>query len=274
MSLKDILVVIDEDGGRDVAGPYAASLASAFEAHVTATSVPIDPLRESYAAGIPEAYVAEFRARSEAASAAAAERFMSMTRMRGVSAEIVKFDTLPGRVSAALGELGRHFDLTVVAQPENTMDGREAVADAILFESGRPMIVVPYIQKDAAKLDRVMVAWDGSEVAARAIGGAIPLLKRAGHVEVVTVARGRNKGVDFPGFNIARHLARHGVKAELQAIAGELDPANALLSHAADSSADLLVMGGYGNMRLRDLIFGGTTKGIMETMTLPVLMAH
>jgi nucleotide-binding universal stress UspA family protein len=274
MSLKDILVIIDEDAGRDVAGPYAASLASALGAHVTATSIPVDPLRGPYAAGIPEAYLAEFRARSQESTAAAATRFMDLTRTRGVSAEIVRFDDLPGRVGAALGELGRHFDVTILAQPEHAMDGREAVADAILFESGRPMIMVPYIRKEPAAFDRVMVAWDGSDVAARAIGGAMTLLEKAARVEVVTVARDRNKGVDFPGFNIARHLARHGIKAELQTIPGDLNPADALLSHAADASADLLVMGGYGNMRLRDLIFGGTTKGILETMTLPVFMAH
>ncbi len=274
MSLKDILVVIDEEPQRDVAGPYALSLAAMFDAHLTGMSVPLDPLRDAFAAGIPEAYVVEMKERADAATATAAERFRDTAHAAGVGTEFVRLDQLSGLVRSAIGELGRHFDLAITAQPEDGGDGREAVVDALLFGSGRPVLVVPYIHREPARLDTVVVAWDGSEVAARALSGSNALLRKARTVEVVTVGRGRRSDVDFPGFNIARHLARHGIAADLQHIAGDLDPANALLSHAADSGADLIVMGGYGNMRLRDLIFGGTTRGIMESMTVPVLMAH
>jgi nucleotide-binding universal stress UspA family protein len=149
------------------------------------------------------------------------------------------------------------------------------IAEAALFESGRPVIVVPYIQKDLFKLDRVMVCWDGSRTAARALADAMPLLEFAKAVEVVIVGNGHKKGEQDPGPAVVQHLAHHGLKAEIKHVPGaESDVASTLLSHAADSSADLMVMGGYGHSRLREFILGGVTRGILGTMTVPVLMSH
>ena len=274
MGLKDIMAVIDEEAAADVAGAYALSLAATFGAHLTTTSVPFDPLRDVYAAGIPESHIRASHEKSRERTRAAAARMAGDAAAAGVMHESVDMDSLAMPMRTALAELGRHFDLTVTAQPERGAGEREPVIDSLLFDSGRPVLVVPYIHKQPLRLDRVIAAWDGSSVAARAFAGAMPLLLRAGRVQVVTVARGRRTGHDLPGFDIARHLARHGIDAELQVIPSDLDAAEMLLSHAASASADLLVMGGYGNMRLRDLIFGGTTRGIMDAMTLPVLMAH
>jgi nucleotide-binding universal stress UspA family protein len=119
-----------------------------------------------------------------------------------------------------------------------------------------------------------MVAWDRSDVAARAIAGAMPLLARAKLVQVVTASMDHAADVDHPGFNIARHLARHGLPVELKVVSTTIDIGNTLLSLAADEGSDLLVMGAYGHSRLRELILGGTTRDILKTMTLPVLMAH
>jgi nucleotide-binding universal stress UspA family protein len=112
--------------------------------------------------------------------------------------------------------------------------------------------------------------------ASRAIGAALPLLRRAGKVTLAVFnpnAIGSKHG-PLPGADLAGFLARHDVAIEVQQLETELDIGNALLSLAADISADLLVMGAYGHQRLRELLLGGATRTVLKTMTLPVLMAH
>jgi nucleotide-binding universal stress UspA family protein len=137
------------------------------------------------------------------------------------------------------------------------------------------VIVVPYIQRTGLVLERVLVCWDGGRMAARAIGDAIPFLTRAEAVDVVIVATEPGKGDEISGADMGRHLARHGLKVEVKRIvAPDIGVANAILSYAADSSADFMVMGGYGHSRLREFILGGATRGILQSMTVPVLMSH
>ena len=146
--------------------------------------------------------------------------------------------------------------------------------EGALFESGRPVIVVPYIQKQALSLERVMVCWDGGRTAARAIADALPLLVRAKSVEVVVVTEPR-KSSEVDDTQMAEHLARHGVPAVVKRVTrGDIDVQSAILSHAADISADFIVMGGYGHSRLREFIWGGVTRNMLGAMTVPVLMSH
>jgi nucleotide-binding universal stress UspA family protein len=147
--------------------------------------------------------------------------------------------------------------------------------ESALFESGRPMVVVPYIQKEALKLDRVMVCWDSSRNAARAIADALPFLRRGKTIEIVMVAKTGGKPDELPGVDLGEHLARHDLKVEVKRlVATDVDIANVILSHAADSGVDFIVMGGYGHSRLREFVLGGATRGILASMTVPVLMAH
>jgi nucleotide-binding universal stress UspA family protein len=172
--------------------------------------------------------------------------------------------------------IARRFDLAIIGQPEPHKPALERlIIEAALFDSGRPVLMVPYIQRTGLKLDRVMVGWDGSRSAARAVADAIPLLVRAKAIEVVIVATEPAKSDEMSGADIAHHLARHGAKVEVKSIVtAETDVANTILSHAADISADFLVMGGYGHSRLREFILGGVTRGILSSMTLPTLMSH
>jgi nucleotide-binding universal stress UspA family protein len=152
---------------------------------------------------------------------------------------------------------------------------QELIIEAALFQSGRPVVVVPYIQKTGLTLNRVLVCWDGGRQAARAIADALPFLHRAKAVELVIVGRERLKSDDLPGADIARHLAHHDLNVDLKRIVtGETDVANAILSYAADVSADFIVMGGYGHSRLREFILGGVTRGLFSSMTIPTLMSH
>jgi nucleotide-binding universal stress UspA family protein len=144
--------------------------------------------------------------------------------------------------------------------------------------AGRPVLALPYAWERRPIGRRVIIGWDGERESARAVSDALPLLRRADHVQVVVVGSQhgpRDRHGDLPGADIAAHLARHGVPVEAssQGIT-EIPVADALLSAAADSDADLLVMGAYGRSRFREMVLGGTTRRILGEMTLPVLMAH
>ena len=124
------------------------------------------------------------------------------------------------------------------------------------------------------KLDRVMVCWDGSRPAARAIADAMPLLERAGTIEVVIIANERGKQNQIKGADMGQHFARRGLKVKVNRVMrNNLDVANVLLSHSADFDANFIVMGGYGHSRLREFVLGGVTRTILHSMTVPVLMS-
>jgi nucleotide-binding universal stress UspA family protein len=202
------------------------------------------------------------------------DRFVETARARGVIAETVPLEGAAPDLQRSVAELARHFDLSVVAQPSKR-DGRMGLVEALLFDSGRPVLMVPTIFHGAPRFDTVLVAWDGGKEAARAIAGATPILKQARDVQLVTVVEPRKRdAVDLPGFNITRHLARKGVHAELKRITSELDAGNTLLSHAADVGADMIVMGAYGHSRWREMLLGGATRQILQSMTLPAFLAH
>jgi nucleotide-binding universal stress UspA family protein len=174
-----------------------------------------------------------------------------------------------------LPRFARAFDLVVVEQP---MPEQRAFAGGLIgslvSESGRPVLSIPYIQKAPASFGSVIVAWDGSASAARALGDAIPILDRAKSVEIVTVANGATNH-DLPGGDeIVRHLARRGIRATSRKIPGAIDAAEMLLSLVADTGADLMVTGAYGHSRLVETIVGGATRTFLESMTIPLLMSH
>jgi nucleotide-binding universal stress UspA family protein len=273
--IKDIVANLCVGKPRDVAGDFAVSAATLFGAHVSglafALEPPIGSLGDSFSGAIFDTYHAQQKAAAERAVAA----FENGARLAGVAVDSrVLFDTAPD-AAEAFGLTARHYDLSVVAQAQPQDDGIEDLAiQAALFGSGRPVLVVPYIQKDGIRLGRVMVCWDGSRSAARAVADALPLLQRAGQVDVVTVET-RERRNDLRGANIAEHLARHNIKVGLKnLVAPDSEAADVILSQAADSEADLIVMGGYGHSRLREFVLGGVTRSMLGAMTAPVLMAH
>ena len=189
--------------------------------------------------------------------------------------ETAATERLPDR----LVRQARHADLAILGQPEPDEPSGTGMrlVEAALLGSGRPILVVPWIGAAGLPPRRVLAAWDGSAPAARALGDALPLLRRAERVSLVVVDPERLGGRvgEQPGADMATHLARHGVRVEVQAVpSGGLATADVLLDLAADTGADLLVMGGYGHSRLRELAFGGTTRDVLARMTAPVLLAR
>ena len=274
--IKDLIVNLTE-GDRDVAGPYAISIAETFDAHAAAIAFSYEPvIPATIMGGIPASLIEQQRADNDKAARDAVSTFETAAKRAGISFESrIMTASVPGAADT-FGAMARRFDLSVIAQADsNKLAPEEVIVEGALFSSGRPVIVVPYIQKSGLKLDRVIVAWDASRNAARAVADALPLLAKANTIDVVIVASERPKSDEIAGADIGQHLARHGLNVEVKRIvATDTSVADTLLSHAADNGADLMVMGGYGHSRLRQFILGGVTRGILSSMTIPVLMSH
>jgi nucleotide-binding universal stress UspA family protein len=258
---------------------YAVSVAAAFEAHLAGIAFALDPFippTMGIGDAVPADWIDEQREESEAAALAAIARFEEVARRNALSAESRRLDASLAGAAQMFGRIARRFDLSIVRQAEPGKSPLEdLIIEAALFEAGRPVLVVPYIQKGTLTLDRAMVCWDGGHNAARAVGDAMPFLHRAKAVEVVIVQGDAGKSDEIPGADIGEHLARHDLDVEVKRIVSkDRDVMDTILSHAADVGTDFLVMGGYGHSRLREFILGGVTRGILATMTVPVLMSH
>jgi nucleotide-binding universal stress UspA family protein len=275
--LKDIVANLSVGRSRDVATDFAVSVAATFGAHLTGVAFLYEPLIPSGdMSGIPLDVVDMMRAENEKAAKAAASKFDDAVRGTALSADVRVLDATDAGAPHIFAEVARRFDLSIVAQPDpDTPSPGDPMAEAALFQSGRPVLIVPYIQRGGLTLDHVVVCWDGSRNAARAVGDALPFIIRAKATEIVIVTNQDAKSDEMPGADIAHHLARHGAKVEVKRVVStETDVAGTILSHAADTAADFLVMGGYGHSRLREFVLGGATRGILASMTVPTLMSH
>jgi nucleotide-binding universal stress UspA family protein len=224
----------------------------------------------------PPDILAQMIAESEKAALAAIERFDAAARRSMISAEHRLLKAL-GAAPVVLSRLARRFDLSVFMQSEPNGVDNDDMIETSLFQSGRPLIVVPHIQKDGLKLDHLVCCWDGSSAAARAINDALPLLAKAATVDLLIVLNEKtnsNTNV-IRGAEMAKHLARHDVKVQIETVpAADIDVTNAILSYVAGNSATLIVMGGYGHAKLREVILGGVTRDMLKSMTVPVFMSH
>lgn len=260
MAYKNLLVIVDGGGNLRERIRLAADLAERFEAHLTGLYVP--------PASRPQRPHEAERARI---------LFDDAVSPRGLSAEWRTGTGFP--VDAAVVH-ARYADLTILGQldPEDA----QALVDCprpeeVILSAGRPALVVPYVGTYDAVGDRILVAWDASREAARAVNDAMPLLAGASEVTVLSVdpVSSREAHGDIPGADIARHLGRHGVYARVEsAPSAGVGVGDVLLSRAADLTADLLVMGAYAHSRVRELVLGGATRTVLDSMTLPVFFAH
>jgi len=275
--IKDIIVSLSPGASRDVGGNYAVSIAEAFNAHVAGVAFAYDPVLPASVMGGISADVFDVQRReNEKAAQAAIQQFEVAAKRAGVSAESRMLTATIAGAADMFASLARRFDVAVVPQvTPDTITPDELLMEAALFESGRPLVIVPYIQKSPLNLDRVICCWDGSRTAAAAIGNAMPFLQKAKAVDLVIVGKGKLNDKELTGADMGAHLARHGLKVDVKRIpAPDVDVANAVLSYAADAGAEFIVMGGYGHSRLREYILGGATRGVLASMTVPVLMSH
>ncbi|HJV81863.1 universal stress protein [Noviherbaspirillum sp.] len=258
----------------------AAQLAASTGAHlvgVASTLMDESPYMNcvgSEAASVLSAYLECVREKA----AADLDVFESIARSNGVGStekRIIEAD--PGM---ALCLQGRYSDLLIVGQvdPDDPLDEPRNLPEYVLVNAGRPMVICPNSTRPETIGTRCVVAWDGSTEASRAISGAMPFLRNAGQVllNVIDPKIGEGAHGQEPGADMALYLARHGIRLEVAMIrTGEqIDIGEALLAQAARFGADLLVMGGYGHSRFREIVLGGVTATVFRSMTCPVLMAH
>ena len=274
--IKDIIVNLGL-GLQDPAGDFAVSLAESFDAHVLGVAFAYDPIIPiSDMGGVPPAFIDSQRAEADAIARTAVSRFEKAAKSAGISAESLKMDASVSGASERFAKMARRFDLAVVGQPESEKSVAEILIDeGVLLGSGHPVLVIPYIQKSGLKLDRIIVCWDASRAASRAIADAMPFLQMAKQVDVVMVSGKPAESDEIAGADLGQHLARHGLKVDLKRMTSpDTDVAAMVLSYAADSSADMIVMGGYGHSRLREFVLGGVTRAVLSSMTVPTLLSH
>ncbi len=281
MPLKDILVHLDGSKPAEGRLRLAADLARQHGAHLAVLHV-VDtdlPMMASVDAG-GGAAIARVMEDMRAQALADGARLETLARERlrrdGLSGE---WRQAEGMTAELVALHARYVDLAVIGQddPDGDSPHAGAVVEQVLFSSGRPALVVPYAGEFQTLGRRVLIGWNASREAARAVHDALPLLTTADVVTVLSVnpSRGRGAHGDRPGADIALHLARHGIKVQVeQSIAPDIGDADVLLNHTSEMGADLIVIGAYGHSRLREMVLGGVTRTLLRQMTVPVLMAH
>ncbi len=286
MKLRDLLVVLDGSPRSEVVLGVALDLARRHDAHLTGFC-PLEvlmPANLAFALGGYPALTSLQGAANQIEDEALAKAAIIEAGFREqLARNELRGDWQIGRgaVGEAVARRARTADLVVLGQvdPDNRLPptARNLVED-VLMDSGRPLLLVPFAGRFDTIGTNVMIGWNATREAARAAHDALLLIEPTAKVTVLTVERGRS-GVEpqeMPGADIAEHLARHGlqVSAARTATDGSIGDADALLSYASDVGTDLLVVGGYGHSRARELVLGGVSRGLLQHMTVPLLISH
>jgi nucleotide-binding universal stress UspA family protein len=263
-----------EDARFEGACAYAVDLTAREGAHLSVwIGAPVLSVPSVSALPLVRAVVDQFNAER----LSAAEKWRAHLEMRSRLAGIVVECHIEQRPFPALRrqfvEAARLSDMVVLPRPHSLLDLEKPLVQGMLFETGRPVLVVPVDFPAAPELRRVVIAWDGGARAARALGDAMPFIERAGHVEVVCISR--DAETELHGADIADHLARHTTKVTLNDLPLlYADAGRTLAEHLATVQPDLLVMGAYAHARLLQLVLGGVTSTMLETATVPVLYSY
>lgn len=273
MALKNVLVHMTETAQSELRLETAIALCVAHDAHLTGLIVRALPVLPAYSVGpIPAMVLEPFEAQQDAAVAKARAAFDSAVKRAGWTDRSNCVQT-EGNATEIVGVQARYADLTVTGQDVPDEDQWEISTVDLILRSGRPVLVTPHGTENKTVGEHIVIAWNASREAARAVADAIPLLETAKSVEILTV--GPEPGKTVPGVNIAQHLAHHGIAVEVKRLgASEADAGEALLNYIENGNTDLLVMGAYGHSRIREFVFGGTTRHILRKMTIPLLMSH
>jgi nucleotide-binding universal stress UspA family protein len=279
MSYKSIVVHLDTSQAVHNRLDVALSIANQFDAYVTGFFTAYRPEPGSfYVLAASAEYYVEFEHRRKQQQGALERLFHAETLRLKVEGE---WQSSTEYANRCVPKVARLADLAIVGQynpddPESFVAGQ--FIENLVLSSGRPVLVVPYAGEFAGIGSHVLIAWDGSREATRALQDALPFLCRAKQVTVLTInaLNGEPPSSRLPGSDIATIISRHGANVVTQEIDGVADVpiGETILSHAADIGADLLVMGCYGHSRWREIILGGATRSILKSMTIPVLMSH
>jgi nucleotide-binding universal stress UspA family protein len=286
MGLRDLVVLLDGSPHDEAKLAVALQLARRNDAQLTGLC-PLElllPADMSFALGgypdlwaLPDfAKQIEEQARGKATVIEA--NFRELLRREGVRGEWT-FDS--GSLIPAVTQRAYTADLLVIGQadPDNPPPGvARTLVEDLLMTTGRPLLIIPYAGRFETVGTNVLVGWTRTRESSRAVHDALAVVAPSAKVTVLTVETAR-PGADMgalPTLDIAEHLARHGltVSAARTVVSDGLSPADALLDYVSDIGADLLVVGGYGHSRTREMVMGGVTRDLLRHMTVPVLMSH
>lgn len=277
MAIRDILLHLDARPAAPARLALAAGLARRLGAHLTGLFVmdmPLPLIAGDAGGGAAVAELIEsLRQDLERDAAAVEASFRETLRREDLAGEWRRAE---GTTAGQIALHGRHADLLVLGQAEPGSETGAAAIEAALFGTGRPVLLVPHAGRHAVPGRRVLVAWNASREASRALHDALPVMAGAERVTVLTINAepGSDHGEE-PGADIATHLARHGLTVEVRRVVGaDIAAGDLLLNEAADGGADLIVMGAYGHSRFREFMLGGVTRTILAQMTVPVLLSH
>ncbi|MDL2406575.1 universal stress protein [Rhizobium calliandrae] len=280
MPYKTILVILDTPDNTRVAVDFAAAFAKEHDARIVGlhaeivSAVPLVAPME-----IPDPVAVQALQDMARKRAIDIERlFRAKMEREGIAYEWRGIASTVGYGSQPLMESARSADLLVAVQPDPAKSSDSQVdVESFLFESGRPVLLIPYIFKEPKPIRRVLIAWNGSKEAARATFDALPFLKTADSVEVFSVdtSDSSTHSPTETGAEITATLVRHGIRARQEtAMCGGRTPSQVIENRLADDSIDLLVMGAYTHSWLWQLIFGGTTRTLLQSMTAMTLLAR
>ncbi len=279
--IKDILVHLDASETCAQCVEAAAMLAKRKGAHLIGLAFALESsLLQYYGGKLPIDLADRNKEATREAAKAAIDVFERGTKGLEISAQsrIVECSTM--ELAEKIAFEARHVDLTFLEQPSPDRKNRGLVSSLLegaLFNTGRPVYIVPYIGRRDTPVRKAVIAWDGSYKSARAVNDAIPLLSDRGETVVLIIDPDKRKKSHGPkpGADIVAHLERHGIRASIVVKpSGGLDISTTILNFVSDAGADLLVMGAYGHSRLRERTLGGVTRTILDQMTVPVLMSN
>ncbi len=277
MSYKSILAVVglDEDE-RDLRA--AVELCREIDAHLSVVVVLLAPPPPMGDAGIiATVWLEQSQAEQERLDAYVV-KVNTMLSQTGISYGVESKFAAIASAGDDLGERARYSDLTIIGSGlKFDPDLKSRAVDGCLFNSARPMLLAPAKGPMSLQPKTVMVAWDSSLEATRAVGAALDLIAKAESVHVVLVdpMADRRQNGEEPGADIGRYLAQHSASVSIDQLSSMGNPvADVLQQHATDISADMIVMGAYGHSRIRERIFGGVTLSMIEDASVPVFMVH
>lgn len=274
--IKDIVVHLTGSPEDSVRLAYAEAVARRFTAHLTGLQIHALPDVVAITDPSGSSFLQELIADSNLEADKITARLTEKLHAIGPHAELRRLDVFPDQIGKALAIETRVADLYIGTRPYGDPGKQGHIEEAVLFNSGRGCIFLPPKATAPDELDTVFVAWKSTREAARAVAAALPFLQEARNVVVGLVEEGvasAQHGSE-PGADIGRYLSRHGVKAEISMIGGWTDTAAAILDAAKGVGANLIVMGGYGHSRVREIILGGATRDVLAKSEIPVLMAH
>jgi nucleotide-binding universal stress UspA family protein len=279
-AFEDLLVYLDDSPAAANALAYAEALN--MDGNISALmfgSMPDYPA--SYFAEAPLDAWLVVQEQAEQAAAAMEDRLKGQLAGKGSRAELRRANVTLGQEGNTIATQGRYVDITVIGwSPRSDEDRNRTVVqkklfEAALFDSGRPVLLVPQTFKGADVPKRVLVAWSPERASVRAVNDALPVLARAEQVRIIVVNTGGAMAERNPGDDMARHLARHDVTVDVKHVPRNGESIHTiLLNEARYLGADLLVMGGYGHSRTGEWLFGGVTRDILNEAHIPLLMSH